>query len=83
MEIIAAEMQADDVRFALIYKKVVTVTRREKERIKAKYAKYFPGQEIIMMYAENDKLPNYYGKSDLVEWLVINHHQSQFKKYIF
>ncbi|AWI25956.1 hypothetical protein [Flavobacterium pallidum] len=83
MEVIAVELEADDTRFALVYKKVNALSRMQKERIKRTYAKFFPGQEIIMMYAEADKLPHYYGKEDLIEWLVTNNHRSEFKKYTF
>lgn len=83
MEIIAAEMEADNIRFALIYKKIGAASNTEKREIKGTYAKYFPGREIIMMYAENNKLPHYYGKKKLIEWLVMNHDCSEFKKYIF
>ncbi len=83
MEIIAAELEAENIRFALIYKKIDTASRTEKTKIKGAYAKYFPGREIIMMYAENDKLPHYFGKKKLIEWLLVNYDCPEFKKYVF
>lgn len=84
MQLEGAIIKEQGQTFAIIIVKSHILNSNEKDDVAQSFSKYFPGMPIILMAQNSSGTPTYYGKKDIVAFLVKLHiSQIPWKKFTF
>jgi len=82
MQFEGAVIKEQGQTFAIVIVKPNILNSNEKDTVRQEFSKYFQNMPIILMTQNSKGIPTYYGRNDIVAFLV-NLHISQipWKKY--
>jgi hypothetical protein len=84
MEILAGELHLTDrIRFMVVCEKITSMTLEAKEQLWKAHFKYFPGMQVVMMLVGANRETEYYGRRDLINWMLKEQRKPVFEKHTF